>query len=134
MLRGDATERAGTPATIHPGTALPQMPTRAAAVARRPDGTVYTPAVEPEPEPEVEHVETAGGFHGDSEVELGQSMVTHGVASIGLLRVECGGEINEQLWGAGVALSAWFLHAGAPVPLARSNRAYLVTVNENGCT
>ena len=89
------------------------MPTCAAAVARRPDGSVYTPAVEPAPEPEVEHVETAGGFHGDSEVELGQSMVTHGVASIGLLRVECGGEINEQLWGAGVALSAWFSHAGA---------------------
>lgn len=88
------------------------MPKRAAAVVRRADGSLYTPPVAPEPEPELEHVETTGGFHGDADVDLGQSMVTHGVASIGSLQVDCGGEINEQLWGAGVALSTWFLHAG----------------------
>eukprot|EP01043_Picozoa_sp_COSAG02_P029735 COSAG02_NODE_1863_length_10608_cov_128.518508_11_plen_279_part_00 len=91
------------------------MSKRAAAahVGLKADGSLYVPPVEPEPEPELEHVETTGGFHGDAEVGLGQSMVMHGVASFGPLRVECGSDINEQLWGAGVALSTWFMHAGA---------------------
>jgi hypothetical protein len=60
----------------------------------------------------MQHAEMEGGFHGDAEVELGQSMVTHGVAKIGELQFECGGEINEQLWGAGATLAAHFLHDG----------------------
>jgi hypothetical protein len=38
-----------------------------------------------------------GGFHGGSAVELGQSLVTHGAASLGPLRVDCDGEINGQV-------------------------------------
>lgn len=90
------------------------MPKRATTLVRKADGSLYVPATEPEPEPvPLEHVETTGGFHGDAEVGLGQSMVVHGVATFGDLRVECGGDINEQLWGAGVALSMWFMHAGS---------------------
>ena len=34
------------------------------------------------------------------------------MAKIGELQFECGGEINEQLWGAGATLAAHFLHDG----------------------
>ena len=41
-----------------------------------------------------------------------ESICVHGEAKIGELQIECGGEINEQLWGAGATLAAYFLHAG----------------------
>ena len=62
------------------------------------------------PEPEAPPaVDDSGGFHGDAEVDCGQPMVAHGVATLGDLSIECGGEINEQVWGAGAALATWLL-------------------------
>ena len=54
----------------------------------------------PEPEPR-EDVDSSAGYHGEKEVELGQPLVALGVARLGGLVIECGGEIYEQVWGAG---------------------------------
>jgi hypothetical protein len=51
-----------------------------------------------------EHVTTSTKT---SSVPHGSSLVTHGVATLGPLRVTCGGEINEQLWGAGACLASY---------------------------
>ena len=51
----------------------------------------------------------SGGLDEDAEVGLGQPLVKHGVAKLGELSIDCDGEINGQLWGAGASLASYLL-------------------------
>mmetsp|Transcript_17165 Transcript_17165/g.44637 ORF Transcript_17165/g.44637 Transcript_17165/m.44637 type:complete len:211 (-) Transcript_17165:2-634(-) len=83
--------------------------------AKRPDGSVYTAEKEKEAAPlPVEHLVVScsddrdgGGGTRDQELIAGDALVRNGgVAAIGPLTIACGGEIYEQVWGAGATLAA----------------------------
>ena len=63
-----------------------------------------------------------------NEIGRGESIVQHGVATLGPLTIDCDGEIDGQIWGAGHALASYLLFGGGGAELFKDSWPCVVEV------